>query len=163
MANHVLQKFHAQNNLNVAAVPQLRLSMPKDVFNNMVYYACQPLDVEKLWRMEVFREDETDNIIEIWCGNVMMEYEVMKTLLSAAKENLQMWEMQYFRLVKNGDTIMAFRWDSKITVETLKMTAIKHFAIKSGVKLLHLGIELKKGLLTDYEIGPASILIVHEV
>ncbi len=141
-----------------ATVSKRRASMPFAVYRQLAYSRCSA-DVHMLWSLGVFRHGA--NGVELWSADLPLKHPVMDALLSEAKHYVEMWAAGAFQLAMLGSPSKLCKCNSDHSVESLRTVAALSFGLVQGVRLIHLGRELKDGLrLADYGVGPGSVVVL---
>ena len=80
----------------------------------------------------------------------------MKILLNCAEKHVYLYNNGLF-CVRNTNTSVAIKLEPEQTVSRLR----EELAILPGARLRHLGIELRQGPLSAYNISPGSAIFVY--
>ena len=146
--------------LRKAIVMKMRASVPLAVYRQLAY-SRRSSDVHMLWSIGVFRHG--DYGVEIWSADLPLKHPVMVALLIEVKHYVEMWAADAFQLTMRGcSTSKLCKCNSTSSVQSLRAVAALSFGVDEGVRLIHLGIELKDGChLAGYGVGPGSVVVLR--
>ena len=147
---------------NLRSVLKFRVALEERVYRELEFIMLDRCQAELLKRMGIVRK-QGDNI-EIWCADSALKLLATKTLLGEARRRVQMCEAKAFQIAIPGDAQIVLSCKGCITLFDLKMIVREQFHIPIANQLLmHLGVEMIEGQLSEDDVFAGSCVQIYNV
>ena len=142
-----------------SSAPKLRCSMNSAVYPQFVRRVFPDLaHALFLETMGVMRK-VGDSVQVCAADKVCDENEAMRDIVAEAKRMEAVFQNGCIQISLAGHTPLVFPWRKSLTLEGLRRTCERHFAIPPcEQRLSHLGTALRRGRLEDQGVGHGSVI-----
>ena len=133
-----------------------RLVMAMTAFDHFAFIAFNDKrDLLLLQAWGVIRK--TGDHVEFWCADGPFQHETMQTMLGEAGCAQRVFQDNCFQVCLEGEPPLVFPWRKSLTLAALRRAVAKH--VGGICTLRHLGVPLRRGLLSDQGVGPGSFIV----
>ena len=146
----------------VCSALRFRVGLEERVYRELEFILIGKREAELLKHMRIIRKQGTG--IEIWCADSALGLLATRTLIIEARRRVHMCAADAFQLAIPGESQVVLKCKGLDTLYDLKTAVQEEFHIPIADQLLmHLGVEMLDGRLSEHDVFPGSCVQVYTV